>query len=110
MANQPRVPLWRAQCLTVRQGRLPRVRRHASRRCRQSDANGLEGGFLALDNISIFDRTSGAHSGAGLGAGHQTGWTGVVAKLIHQYAEYALQAKPGLGREYGLGTWDDGKQ
>ena len=30
-------------------------------------------------------------SGAGLGASHQTGWTGVVAKLIHQYAEYALQ-------------------
>ncbi|MCC7325883.1 MAG: glucosidase [Burkholderiales bacterium] len=48
-------------------------------------------------------------TGEGLGAGHQTGWTGVVAKLIHQYAEYALQAKPGLGREYGLGTWDDGK-
>jgi hypothetical protein len=30
-------------------------------------------------------------SGAGLGASHQTGWTGVMAKLIHQYAEYALQ-------------------
>ena len=45
-------------------------------------------------------------SGEGLGASHQTGWTGVVAKLIHQYAEYALQGKPGLGREYGLGEWD----
>ena len=33
-------------------------------------------------------------SGAGLGAGHQTGWTGVVAKLIQQYGEYALQGKP----------------
>jgi hypothetical protein len=33
-------------------------------------------------------------SGAGLGASHQTGWTGVVAKLIAQYAEYALQGKP----------------
>jgi hypothetical protein len=32
-------------------------------------------------------------TGKGLGAGHQTGWTGVVAKLIHQYAEYALQGK-----------------
>jgi hypothetical protein len=32
-------------------------------------------------------------NGKGLGAGHQTGWTGVVAKLIHQYAEYALQGK-----------------
>jgi hypothetical protein len=32
-------------------------------------------------------------NGAGLGASHQTGWTGVVAKLIQQYAEYALQHK-----------------
>jgi hypothetical protein len=30
-------------------------------------------------------------TGEGLGASHQTGWTGIVAKLIHQYAEYALQ-------------------
>ena len=30
-------------------------------------------------------------SGAGLGASRQTGWTGVVAKLIHQQAEYAPQ-------------------
>jgi hypothetical protein len=29
--------------------------------------------------------------------------------LIHQYAEYALQAQPGLGREFGLGEWDDAK-
>ena len=48
-------------------------------------------------------------SGEGLGASHQTGWTGIVAKLIHQYAEYALQAQPGLGREFGLGEWDDPK-
>ena len=32
-------------------------------------------------------------NGAGLGASNQTGWTGVVAKLIRQYAEYALQHK-----------------
>jgi hypothetical protein len=30
-------------------------------------------------------------SGAGLGASHQTGWTGLVAKLIHQHAEYTLR-------------------
>ncbi|MBV9384846.1 MAG: glucosidase [Chroococcidiopsidaceae cyanobacterium CP_BM_ER_R8_30] len=28
--------------------------------------------------------------GAGLGASHQTGWTGLVAKLIQQYGEYAI--------------------
>ena len=29
-------------------------------------------------------------NGAGLGASHQTGWTGLVAKLIHQYGEYVV--------------------
>ncbi|MFB2834939.1 MGH1-like glycoside hydrolase domain-containing protein [Floridanema evergladense] len=29
--------------------------------------------------------------GAGIGASHQTGWTGLVAKLIHQYAAYEGQ-------------------
>jgi hypothetical protein len=45
-------------------------------------------------------------TGEGLGASHQTGWTGVVAKLIHQYAEYAMKEHPGLGGEFGLGRWD----
>jgi len=31
--------------------------------------------------------------GSGIGASHQTGWTGVVAKLIQQYGEYSLQKK-----------------
>ncbi|HEY4139498.1 MAG TPA: glucosidase, partial [Casimicrobiaceae bacterium] len=39
-------------------------------------------------------------TGAGLGASHQTGWTAVVAKLIQQYAEYALQNRtPSLVEE-----------
>ena len=33
-------------------------------------------------------------NGAGLGASHQTGWTGVVAKLIQQWGEYPAQNKP----------------
>ncbi len=32
-------------------------------------------------------------NGAGLGASHQTGWTGVVAKLIQQWGEYAGQGR-----------------
>ena len=32
-------------------------------------------------------------TGAGLGASHQTGWTAIVAKLIQQHSEYALQNK-----------------
>lgn len=33
-------------------------------------------------------------NGSGLGASNQTGWTGLVAKLIDQYGRYALQSKP----------------
>ncbi len=32
-------------------------------------------------------------NGAGIGASHQTGWTGLVAKLIQQYGEYATEGK-----------------
>jgi len=42
-------------------------------------------------------------SGEGLGASHQCGWTGVVAKLIQQYAEYTLNPTPMLSPELGLG-------
>jgi hypothetical protein len=45
-------------------------------------------------------------TGEGLGASHQTGWTGVVAKLIHQYAEYALQDHPRMRSELVMGAWD----
>ena len=34
----------------------------------------------------------------------------MVAKLIHQYAEYAMQEHPGLTGEYGLGAWDKKKE
>jgi len=55
------------------------------------------------DLISFHEYFHG-DTGEGLGASHQTGWTGVVAKLIHQYAEYALQGKPpGLTQADGLG-------
>jgi Glycosyl hydrolase family 63 C-terminal domain len=33
-------------------------------------------------------------TGAGLGASHQTGWTGLVAKLIHQQGEHGTIARP----------------
>jgi hypothetical protein len=36
------------------------------------------------DNIYFFEYFHG-DNGAGLGASHQTGWTGLVAKLIHLY-------------------------
>lgn len=33
-------------------------------------------------------------NGAGIGASHQTGWTGLVAALIFQNAEHREQEKP----------------
>ena len=39
------------------------------------------------DHVLFYEYFNG-DTGAGLGASHQTGWTGVVAKLIRQYARY----------------------
>ncbi len=38
-------------------------------------------------------------TGAGVGASHQTGWTGLVAKLIQQYGEYCCGKNPGTRPE-----------
>ena len=39
-------------------------------------------------DLILFHEYFHGDSGAGLGASHQTGWAGVVAKLISQHAEY----------------------
>jgi hypothetical protein len=39
------------------------------------------------DNVLFYEYFHG-DSGAGIGASHQTGWTGLVAKLLQQCAEY----------------------
>ncbi|MEJ2168864.1 MAG: hypothetical protein P8X90_25390 [Desulfobacterales bacterium] len=44
-------------------------------------------------DLIIFNEYFHGDNGAGLGAGHQTGWTGLVAKLIQQFGEYVLQQK-----------------
>ncbi len=44
-------------------------------------------------DLVLFHEYFHGETGAGLGASHQTGWTGLVAKLIHQHAEYTLQHK-----------------
>jgi hypothetical protein len=38
--------------------------------------------------------------GAGIGASHQTGWTGLVAKLIQQLSEYRSAGKSPLEWHY----------
>ncbi len=42
-------------------------------------------------DLILFYEYFNGDTGAGLGASHQTGWTGLVAKLIQQHAEYTLQ-------------------
>ena len=42
-------------------------------------------------DLVLFYEYFDGDTGMGLGASHQTGWTGLVAKLIQQHAEYTLQ-------------------
>ena len=45
------------------------------------------------NDLILFYEYFHGENGAGLGASHQTGWTGVVAKLIQQWGEYAGQSR-----------------
>jgi hypothetical protein len=40
-------------------------------------------------DLILFHEYFHGDTGAGLGASHQTGWTGIIAKLIQQYAKYS---------------------
>ncbi len=51
------------------------------------------------DHILFYEYFHG-DNGAGLGASHQTGWTGLVAKVIQLYGHHGSQADPG-GRHAG---------
>jgi hypothetical protein len=42
-------------------------------------------------------------NGAGIGASHQTGWTGVVATLIELFGKLDAQALLAAGREAAFG-------
>jgi hypothetical protein len=51
-------------------------------------------------NYLLFYEYFHGDNGAGIGASHQTGWTGLIAKLIQQWGEYEGQAKaPDLSPE-----------
>ena len=45
-------------------------------------------------DLILFHEYFHGDNGAGIGANHQTGWTGLVAKLIQQCSEYEGQGKP----------------
>jgi hypothetical protein len=48
----------------------------------------------------LFHEYFNGDTGEGLGASHQTGWTGLAAKLIQQTAEYDAPRHPPVGREF----------
>jgi hypothetical protein len=48
------------------------------------------------DAIPFFEYFHG-ETGAGLGASHQTGWTGLVAQLLRQLGEWEASAGEGGG-------------
>ena len=52
------------------------------------------------DLISFYEYFHG-DNGAGLGASHQTGWTGIVARLMHMFATSTPEQILQLGK---LGT------
>ena len=45
-------------------------------------------------DLVLFHEYFHGDTGRGLGAGHQTGWTALVAKLIEQQGEYAARTRP----------------
>jgi hypothetical protein len=50
---------------------------------------------LWRDHVLFYEYFNG-DDGAGLGASHQTGWTGLVAKMIRQCAQYCEHPSPGV--------------
>jgi hypothetical protein len=53
-----------------------------------------------FQSLLLFNEYFHADTGAGLGASHQTGWTGLVAKLIQQISEYESAGKSPLDWSY----------
>jgi len=56
---------------------------------------------LWRDNILFYEYFHG-DNGAGLGASHQTGWTGVVAKLIEIFGRMDAQQLLDAGKTGGF--------
>jgi len=76
--------LWEVSlALSRRLGRIF-LRNRAGRRAVHGDASKFQSDPHWRDLILFYEYFNG-DTGAGLGASHQTGWTGLVAKLMEQY-------------------------
>lgn len=80
------------------------------------DANGsrpFNGGVPKLQrdpnfrDLFLFYEYFNGDDGAGLGAAHQTGWTGLVAKLVQQMSEYEAAGKSPLEWHYDASPSDE---
>jgi hypothetical protein len=59
------------------------------------------------DHILFYEYFHG-DNGAGLGASHQTGWTGLVAKLVELYGRLDAESALELGKQAGFVRETDG--
>jgi len=50
------------------------------------------------DNILFYEYFHG-DNGAGIGASHQTGWTGVIARIMHLFASSTAEQALELGKK-----------
>jgi hypothetical protein len=55
-------------------------------------------------DLLLFHEYFHGDNGAGLGASHQTGWTGVVARLLHLFAAKASEAEAEVAAEAEFGA------
>jgi len=53
------------------------------------------------DHILFYEYFHG-DNGAGLGASHQTGWTGLIARALHLFATTSAQQMKDLGKEAAI--------
>jgi hypothetical protein len=58
-------------------------------------------------NLFLFYEYFHGDDGAGLGAAHQTGWTGLVAKLVQQMSEYEGAGRSPLEWHYDASPGDE---
>jgi hypothetical protein len=54
--------------------------------------------LLAWRDLVLFYEYFHGDNGAGLGASHQTGWTGIVARLMHLFATTTAEQTLELGK------------
>ena len=61
-------------------------------------------------DLILFHEYFHGDNGAGLGASHQTGWTGIVARLMHLFATHSAEQFNQAGKAAGKAYAGTGKR